>query len=99
MKGTKMKNGKLDGKIAVVTGASKGIGASIARECAEAGASVLVNYVSAKEDADRGVDEISKRGGKAIAIEGKVATKLAIERASSGGQQALGKIDRVVNTA
>ena len=54
-----MKNGKLDGKIAVVTGASKGIGASIAKEFAEAGASVLVNYVSLNQDADRVVDEIS----------------------------------------
>jgi 3-oxoacyl-[acyl-carrier protein] reductase len=66
-----MKNGKLNGKIAVVTGASKGIGAGIAKEFADAGASVVLNYVSAKQDADRVVDEISKRGGKAVAIQGK----------------------------
>src|SRR5437762_9981643 len=99
MKGTKMKNGKLDGKIAVVTGASKGIGASIAKEFAEAGASVLVNYVSAKQDADRVVDEISKRGGKAIAIQGNVAKKVDVERLFTEGEKAFGKIDIVVNNA
>src|SRR5438128_8408954 len=99
MKGTKMKNGKLDGKIAVVTGASKGIGASIAKEFAEAGASVLVNYVSAKQDADRVVDEISKRGGKAIAIQGNVAKKVDVERLFIEGEKAFGKIDIVVNNA
>src|SRR5438132_664227 len=99
MKGTKMKNGKLDGKIAVVTGASKGIGASIAKEFAEAGASVLVNYVSAKQDADRVVDEISKRGGKAIAIQGNVAKKVDVERLFAEAEKAFGKIDIVVNNA
>src|SRR5438105_8222302 len=99
MKGTKMKNGKLDGKIAVVTGASKGIGASIAKGFAEAGASVLVNYVSAKQDADRVVDEISKRGGKAIAIQGNVAKKVDVERLFTEGEKAFGKIDIVVNNA
>ena len=94
-----MKNGKLDGKIAVVTGASKGIGASIAKEFAEAGASVLVNYVSAKQDADRVVDEISKRGGKAIAIQGNVAKKVDVERLFIEGEKAFGKIDIVVNNA
>jgi NAD(P)-dependent dehydrogenase (short-subunit alcohol dehydrogenase family) len=66
MNGTQMKNGKLYGKIAVVTAASKGIGAKIAKEFASESASVVVNYASAKQDADRVVDEISKRGGKAI---------------------------------
>jgi mannose-6-phosphate isomerase-like protein (cupin superfamily) len=64
MKGTHLKNGKLNGKVAVVTGASKGTGAGIAKEFAAEGASVVVNYESAKQDADRVVDEISKRGGK-----------------------------------
>src|SRR5213596_590707 len=82
-----MKNGKLNGKIAVVTGASKGIGAGIAKQFASEGASVVVNYASAKQDADRVVDEISKRGGKAIAIQANVATK------------AFGKIDILVNNA
>ena len=71
----KMKNGRLNGKVAVVTGASKGIGAGIAKELGKEGASVIVNYASAKHDADRVVDEISKRGGKAVAIQGNVASK------------------------
>src|SRR5258705_8061688 len=62
---TEMNNGKLNGKVAVVTGASKGIGAGIAKEFAAEGAAVVVNYASAKQDADRVVDEISKAGGKA----------------------------------
>src|SRR3989440_9050352 len=99
MKGTKMKNGKLDGKIAVVTGASKGIGASIAKEFAEAGASVVVNYASAKQDADRVVDEISKRGGKAMAFQGNVARKSEVERLFAEAERAFGKIDILVNNA
>ena len=70
-----MNNGKLNGKVAVVTGASKGIGAGIAKKFAEAGASVVVNYVSAKQDADRVVEEISKRGGKAVAVQASVTKK------------------------
>ena len=70
-----MKNGKLNGKTAVITGASKGIGAGIAKQFAAEGASVVVNYASAKQDADRVVDEISKRGGKAIAVKANVAKK------------------------
>jgi len=68
-----MKNGKLHGKVAIVTGASKGIGADIARHLAGEGASVVVNYASSKEGADRIVDEITKRNGKAIAVQGDVA--------------------------
>jgi 3-oxoacyl-[acyl-carrier protein] reductase len=98
-KGTKMKNDKLNGKVAVVTGASKGIGAGIAKEFAEAGASVVVNYVSAKQDADRVVDEISKRGGKAVAIQGNVAKKPEVERLFAEAEKAFGKIDIVVNNA
>ena len=67
-----MKNGKLNGKVAVVTGASKGIGAGIAKEFAAEGASVVVNYASSKTDADKVVDEITKRGGKAVAVQGSV---------------------------
>ena len=94
-----MKNGKLNGKIAVVTGASKGIGAGIAKELAAQGASVIVNYASAKHDADRVVDEISKRGGKAIAIQGSVANKSEVERLLAEAEKAFGKLDVLVNNA
>jgi len=94
-----MKNGKLNGKVAVVTGASKGIGASIAKEFAVEGASVIVNYASSKQDADRVVDEINKLGGKAIAIQGSVARKTDVERLFAEAEKALGKIDILVNNA
>jgi 3-oxoacyl-[acyl-carrier protein] reductase len=99
MKGTQMNNGKLKGKVAVVTGASKGIGAGIAKELAAEGASVLVNYASAKQDADRVVDDISKRGGSAIAIQGNVAKKAEVERLFAEAEKAFGKIDILVNNA
>ncbi len=60
---------KLAGKVAVVTGASKGIGAAIAKQLAMEGAKVIVNYSSSKKDADKVVDEIAKDGGKAIAVQ------------------------------
>jgi len=99
MKGNTVKNGKLNGKVAVVTGASKGIGAGIAKEFAAEGASVIVNYASAKQDADRVVDEISKRGGKAVAIQGNVAKKAEVERLFAEAEKAFGKIDILVNNA
>src|SRR6266513_4394303 len=95
----KMKDGKLNGKVAVVTGASKGIGAGIAKEFAAEGASVVVNYASSKSDADKVVDEISKRGGKAVAIQGNVAKKSEVERLFAEAEKALGKIDILVNNA
>ena len=94
-----MKNGKLDGKVALITGASKGIGAGIAKEFAAEGASVVVNYASAKQDADRVVDEISKRGGKAVAIQGNVSKKADVERLFAEAEKAFGKIDILVNNA
>jgi 3-oxoacyl-[acyl-carrier protein] reductase len=94
-----MKNGKLNGKIAVVTGASKGIGAGIAKDLAAEGASVVVNYVSAKHDADRVVDEITKRGGKAVAIQGNVSKKAEVDRLLAEAEKAFGKIDILVNNA
>src|SRR5881227_1490616 len=99
MKGNKMKNGKLNGNVAVVTGASKGIGAGIAKEFAAHGASVVVNYASAKQDADRVVDEISKRGGKAVAVRGNVAKKAEVDGLFAEAEKAFGKIDILVNNA
>jgi 3-oxoacyl-[acyl-carrier protein] reductase len=94
-----MKNGKLSGKVAVVTGASKGIGAGIAKAFAAEGAFVVVNYASAKHDADRVVDEISKRGGKAIAIQGSVSNRSEVERLFAEAEKAFGRIDLLVNNA
>ena len=94
-----MKNGKLNGKVAVVTGASKGIGAGIAKQFAAEGASVVVNYASSKTDADKIVDEIMKRGGTAVAVQGNVAKKAEVERLFAAAEKALGKIDILVNNA
>src|SRR6476660_7863447 len=99
MKGKQMKNGKLNGKVAVVTGASKGIGAGIAKKFAAEGAAVVVNYSSAKSDADKVVDEITKRGGKAVAVQANVAKKSDVERLFAETEKALGKIDILVNNA
>jgi 3-oxoacyl-[acyl-carrier protein] reductase len=90
---------KLDGKIAVVTGASKGIGASIAKHLAAEGASVVVNYASSKEGANHVVDEIVSTGGKAIAVQANVAKKAEIEHLFVETQQAFGKLDILVNNA
>src|SRR4029077_2866642 len=96
---TKMNNGKLNGKVAVVTGASKGIGAGIAKQFAAEGAAVVVNYASDKPGADRAVDEISKRGGKAVAVQASVTKKADVERLFAESEKAFGKIDIVVNNA
>src|SRR5437868_8046050 len=94
-----MKNGKLNGKVAVVTGASKGIGADIANQLAAEGAAVVVNYASSKEDAVRVVDEITKRGEKAIAVQADVAKKKDIERLFTETKKAFGQLDILVNNA
>jgi 3-oxoacyl-[acyl-carrier protein] reductase len=99
IRGTEMKNGKLDGKVAVVTGASKGIGAGIAKELAAQGASVVVNYSSAKSDADKIVDHIAKGGGQAVAVQANVAKKSEVERLFTETEKAFGKIDILVNNA
>jgi 3-oxoacyl-[acyl-carrier protein] reductase len=94
-----MTNGKLNGKVAVVTGASKGIGAGIAKEFAANGAAVIVNYASSKTDADKVVNEITKRGGKAVAVQGSVAKKDDVEKLFSAAEKAFGKLDILVNNA
>ena len=99
MKGTEMKNGKLNGKVAVVTGASKGIGTGIAKQFAAEGAAIVVNYASSKTDADKVVDEIAKAGGKAVAVQGSVAKKADVEKLFLTAEKAFGKIDILVNNA
>ncbi len=90
---------KLTGKVAIVTGASKGIGAAIARHLGAAGASVVVNYSSSKEGADRVVDAIKTQGGKAIAVQANVARKADIDRLFAETKQAFGRLDILVNNA
>jgi 3-oxoacyl-[acyl-carrier protein] reductase len=90
---------KLSGKVAVVTGASKGIGASIASHLAAEGASVVVNYASSKEGADRVVGEIVRNGGKAIAVRANVADQADIRRLFSETKKAFGRLDILVNNA
>jgi 3-oxoacyl-[acyl-carrier protein] reductase len=90
---------KLDGKVAVVTGASKGIGAGIAKALSAEGASVVVNYSSSKQGADRVVAEILGRGGHAIAVQGDVSKQADIERLFSEAKRAFGRIDILVNNA
>jgi len=90
---------KLQGKIAVVTGASKGIGAEIAKQLAAEGASVVVNYASSREGADRVVEAIVKAGGTAIAVQGDVSQESDIDRIFAETQKAYGRLDILVNNA
>jgi 3-oxoacyl-[acyl-carrier protein] reductase len=96
---SKMKNGKLNGKVALVTGASKGIGAGIAKQLAAEGAAVVVNYASSKSDADKVVAEIAKGGGKALAVQGSVTKKADVGKLFAAAEKAFGKIDILVNNA
>jgi 3-oxoacyl-[acyl-carrier protein] reductase len=90
---------KLEGKVAVVTGASKGIGASIALHLAAEGAAVVVNYSSSKEGADRVVGEITAKGGKAIAVQANVAKEADIRHLFAAAKEAFGPLDILVNNA
>src|SRR5437870_7107322 len=90
---------KLAGKVAVVTGASKGIGASIAKHLAAEGAAVVVNYASSKAGADKVVGEITAQGGKALAVQANVAKKADIERLFVETKKAFGQLDVLVNNA
>jgi 3-oxoacyl-[acyl-carrier protein] reductase len=90
---------KLENKVAVITGASKGIGASIAKHLAAAGASVVVNYASAKAGADAVVAEITSNGGKAIAVQGNVSNEADVARLFDETNTAFGAVDILVNNA
>ncbi|QJR10044.1 Glucose 1-dehydrogenase [Usitatibacter rugosus] len=91
--------GKLKGKVAIVTGASKGIGAGIARSLAAEGASVVVNYSSSQAGADKVVKEIEAAGGKAIAVKGDVATESGVKQIFAEAKKAYGHLDVLVNNA
>jgi len=91
--------GKLTGKVAVVTGASKGIGAGIAKALGREGAKVVVNYASDKAGADKVVGEIKKKGGEAIAVSASVAKSADIARLFAETTKAFGKLDILVNNA
>lgn len=90
---------KLAGKVAVITGASKGIGAEIARQLAAHGAVVVVNYASSQAGADQVVADITDAGGRAIAIQANVAKKADIERLFGETKRLLGRLDILVNNA
>jgi len=90
---------KLDNKVAILTGASKGIGAAIARHLAEAGAAVVVNYASSKEGAERVVADITRAGGRAIAVQADVARPEQVERLFAESGRAFGRLDILVNNA
>lgn len=90
---------KLAGKVAIVTGASKGIGAAIATHFGAAGASVVVNYSSSREGADRVVARITGQGGKAIAVQADVSKKTDIDRLFAETKAAFGRLDILVNNA
>lgn len=90
---------KLAGKVAIVTGASKGIGAGVAKGLGAAGAAVVVNYASSKEGADRVVAEITGKGGKAIAVQGDVSKAADVKRLFAETKKAFGPPDVLVNNA
>lgn len=86
-------------QVAVVTGASKGIGAAIAKHLATAGAKVVVNYASSKTDADKVVAEIVAQGGQAVAVQGNASKQADIEQIFAAAKKAFGRLDILVNNA
>ena len=91
--------GQLKNKVALVTGASKGIGAAIAKSLAAEGANVVVNYVSSRADADRVVDEIKKNGGTAVAMQADVSKAADVQRLFAETEKAFGRLDVLINNA
>jgi len=94
-----MSTKKLENKVAVVTGASKGIGAAIAKHLAAEGAAVVVNYSSSREGADRVVREISGNGGRAVAVKADLSKKQDIDALFAETKKAFGRVDVLVNNA
>src|SRR6201989_877240 len=90
---------KLANKVAVITGASKGIGAGIAKSLAAEGAAVVINYASAKEGAEKVVAEIEADGGKAVAVQGDVSKAADIKRVFDEAKTIYGEVDILVNNA
>lgn len=90
---------KLSGKVAVVTGASKGIGAKIAQQLASEGAAVVVNYASSRAGADRVVSEIVGNGGKAVAVQADVSQQSDVQKLFAETKKVFGRLDILVNNA
>ena len=91
--------GKLSGKTAVVTGASKGIGAGIAKAFAKEGANVVVNYARAKDDAEKVAAEIQNAGGKSIIVQADVSKQADVDKLFAETKKAFGTVDILVNNA
>ena len=92
-------SGKLEGKVAVVTGASKGIGAEIARQLAAEGASIVVNYASSKAGAEKVVADITAKGGKAVAVGGDVSKQAEAKGIIDAAIKNYGQLDILVNNS
>lgn len=96
---SQLSSATLAGRVAIVTGASKGIGASIAEHLAEAGAAVVVNYASSRSGAERVVEAIAGKGGRAIAVQADLSKELDVRRLFAEAIKAFGRLDIVVNNA